>query len=134
MSEYIPELGQAAFGQPHKQYEAPTIAIAVLMEIGRELSRVMWNLKQREFISPFDNTGAKWSCDEFQVEAYSWDDDNKQSWNFKWHHVEISWYKHARRGVSSNVELTAALCAEMLEACAYAIAKYEKENSPNAFP
>jgi len=124
--QYISEIGQAVFGQPHKEYTVPIIWHAALSFLDEELRRVMWNIYQYEYDSPFANTGASFAkCEEFLVYAYSWDSDEEQPFNFKWRDIEISWYKYLGRGMSSNVPLTAELASEMLEECVRTVNDYE---------
>ncbi len=126
MADYKPELGQAIFGQPAKQYEVPDIWHAALAMLRDELDRAMWNLHQQDYASPFGNTGNRFDeCTEFTVEAYSWDDEVEQPFNFKWRDVEIGWYKYLGRGMSANRELTPDLAAEMLGECLLAVKRYE---------
>lgn len=99
IENYTPEIGQACFGQPWKEYAVSNLLRAVLMEIAHELDLIMNNnLEEDDYNSPFCNTGSSYANDVSQVQAYSWDDSEKQIWNFKWKDVKISWYKHARRG------------------------------------
>lgn len=128
MNQYIPEIGQSVFGQQYKEYDVDRYVEACLRMIREELDRIMWNINQKEMPSPFDNTGARWKCDEFEVEAYSWDEDYNQPYNFKWKDIEISWYKYMNRGMSCNQELTPDKASKMLNACLKALLKYEKEN------
>ena len=51
--KYEPEIGQALFGQPYNEYDCSELCIAALMSINDELERVMWNLDQKEYESPF---------------------------------------------------------------------------------
>jgi hypothetical protein len=124
---YEPELGQAAFGQPYKQYEVPEIGLAALRQIANEYDRVMHNLGRGDEGNPFDNSGARFDCDEFSAHAYSWGDDD-HPWNFKWKDLEISWYKWSGRGTSSNIPVTPQLASDFLEACMSALLAYEKAN------
>jgi|TARA_Y100000310_G_scaffold307831_1_gene350316 hypothetical protein len=129
MSNYEPELGQMAFGVSWGKYEVPEIWSAALLKLREELDRVMWNKNQQDYDSPFDNTGNKFSCDVFQVQAYNWNDIEDEeghllsanTWNFKWRDIEISWYKYFTRGLSSNKELTVDLAGEMLKECLEAL-------------
>ena len=109
-------------------YEVPQIWDAALSFLDSELRRVLWNITQKEVQSPFANTGQKFKCEAFEVEAYSWDEEYNQPFNFKWRDVEISWYKYLGRGMSANKELTADLAAEMLEESIDCLQKYETEN------
>lgn len=128
MSEqYEPELGQMLFGQPFKEYKVPKIWKAALVALYEELDRVMGNITQTNYSNPFENTGNSFSCDTFEVHAYSWVDD-EQPYNFKWKDVEIGWYKYLGRGMSANQDLIPDLAAEMLTECLAACREYEKEH------
>jgi hypothetical protein len=127
MTKYEPEMGQALFGQPYKEYGASALLIAVLNEISSELDRVMWNVTQKKYDSPFGNTGNTFKCDTFEVEAYSWNEDIDQPYNFKWRDVEVSWYKYLGRGMSVNQVLTSNRIAEMLADCLAAVRKLDIE-------
>lgn len=124
---YEPELGQLCFGQPFKEYKVSDLVIAALHEIDDKLSTVMWNIYQKEYSSPFSNTGNSFKCDTFEVEAYSWNDAMEQPYNFKWKDVEISWYKYLGRGVSSNIEISPELANQMLNECLEAVYRLEKD-------
>lgn len=129
---FEPELGQMIFGQPHKSFAVPEIAIAALAAIDTELSRAMCNIEQREYSSPFCNTGNEFECPEFKVEAYSWNEEYTQPFNFRWRGIEISWYKWFGRGTSSNIEITPNMASEMLESCLLAIREYEKSKDEDS--
>lgn len=128
MTNYEPELGQACFGQPYQQYGCPALVYGVLSQIGEELDRIMWNIHQKKYDSPFGNTANKFKCDVFEVEAYSWNDDVEQEFNFKWRDVKISWYKYLGRGMSCNQKLSPDKTSEMLEDCLRALSDYEKKH------
>lgn len=125
MSEFQPEIGQALFGQPHQMHTVPDIWDAALCYLRESLDRVMWNREQREYASPFCNTGNSFECPTFKVDAYDWDDERKQPFNFKWRHVEISWYKYLGRGMSANVKLSPDLAAQMLAECLPAVSELD---------
>jgi hypothetical protein len=129
---FQPELGHMAFGQAWEEYEASNLLIAALDAIDRELDRVMGNITQKSYPSPFSNTGNDFKCDVFEVDAYSWS-DNEQPFNFKWKDVIVKWYKWLGRGTSVNQKLSNDKISEMLEDCLSAIQKYEKENDPFDF-
>jgi hypothetical protein len=118
MSEYEPELGQLAFGQPHQQFAVPAIMEAVLEHIEAECARVYWNVNQKQMPSPFGNSGpdGNLKTDVFEVQAYSWSDD-EQPFNFAWRDLRISWYKYLGRGMSANMEITPNMASECLEEC-----------------
>lgn len=124
---YEPELGQMMFGQPWKPHAVPPVWEAALVLLDDELERVMGNITQEPWDSPFGNTGNRFECPAFAVHAYSWGED-EQPWNFKWRDVEIGWYKGYRRGLSSNVPLTPDLAAAMLEECLEALRRMEEEH------
>jgi hypothetical protein len=126
--QFEPELGQMVFGQPFKQYEGSELLDAALRAISNELDRVMWNIEQEEYSSPFDNTGNQFECDTFKAHAYSWNDEEDQPWNFKWRDVEVSWYKWSGRGLSTNKPLAPDLISEMLDDCLAAVRRHEKEH------
>ena len=127
MSEYEPELGQAIFGQPYQEYGVPDIWDSALCFIRDRLDTVMWNKHQKEYDSPFGNTANSFKCDVFEVEAYSWNDNYDQPYNFKWRDVEISWYKYLGRGMSANQELTPDRASEMLVECLARLQKVDQE-------
>lgn len=123
---YIPEIGQAVFGQPYQKYEASELLIAALEAIRKELARVYWNKNQKEIQDPFDNTGGRYKNDVFEVEAYSWDEDKEQPYNFRWKDLRISWYKYLGRGTSCNRPISPDEINEMLEECLKSIRAEEK--------
>lgn len=130
MNDYFePELGQAVFGQPYKQYNASNLLEAALRAIDDNLCTAMWNVNQEKYNSPFSNTGNVFECDTFKVAAYSWGDD-EQPWNFKWRGIEVSWYKYLGRGMSVNKVVTYDEVAEMLDDCLKAIWKLEGPEWP----
>lgn len=127
MAEYVPELGQAIFGQPHLQHDVPDIMVAALRMVSDDLDRVMWNIHQTDYASPFSNTGNEFSNDTFHAVAYSWGDD-EQPHNFAWKDLRISWYKYLGRGMSSNIAITPDLAAECLAECRASIEKMEDDH------
>ena len=128
--KFEPELGHAIFGQGWQDHDASPMLEAALVAIDRELDRVMWNINQKQYSSPFGNTGNDFECPTFKVEAYSWNEEYDQPFNFKWKDVEISWYKYLGRDTSVNQNISNDRIAEMLNECLEAIRQYEKENDP----
>lgn len=128
---YEPELGQMIFGQPYKTFRVSNIVDAALCRIRDSLDRVMWNVHQKEYESPFGNTGNSFKCDTFEVCAYSWGDE-EQPFNFKWRDVEISWYKYLGRGMSANKEIKPDLAAELLNDCLEATDRWEESDEATA--
>jgi hypothetical protein len=102
---YQPELGQAIFGQPSKQFAVSPMLEAALLFVQHELDRVLWNRLQVGTDSPFGNTGAKFDTKGLSIHAYSWGDDD-QPWNLKYGNLEVSWYKYFGRGMSVNRNLS----------------------------
>ena len=131
MKKYTPELGQATFGQKYKQYHVEEILEAALLMISREWDKIMWNINQKETPSPFENTATTWKCDIFEVEAYSWDEDYNQPYNFKYKDIEISWYKYFGRGMSVNRQVKYSEIQEMLIDCLKTLQQYEIQNNKN---
>lgn len=128
MGQFIPEMGQMAFGQPSKEFSVGPLLEAALGMIDDNLRRLMWNRYQREYPSPFSNTGNRFKCDAFEVAAYSWDDSYEQPFNFKWRDIEVSWYKYCCRGTSVNAEITPEQINEMLIDCLCAITALEGDD------
>jgi len=128
MAKYEPGLGQYVFGQPYKEYDCPEWLVALLDYIENELDRVYWNINQKEIESPFRNTGNKFKNAVMEVEAYSWDDEKEQKYNFKWRDIEISWYKYLGRGTSVNKEVTLKEGIKMLNNCLQELRKWERES------
>ena len=98
-------------------YDVPNYVEAALDKIDTELDRVMWNVNQEEYESPFGNTGRGYKDDIFEAEAYDWDEDSEQEYNFKWRDYKIRWYKYCGRGMESNRYMSPQECAEMLDEC-----------------
>lgn len=99
--------------------ECPLYVIALLRMIDSELCRVMWNINQKEYDSPFCNTGNKFECDVFEVEAYNWDDDITQEFNF-WYKpgdIKIAWYKYLGRDTIVLGEYTPDQYIQMFDDC-----------------
>lgn len=129
MSKYEPELGQAVLGQPYQKYIVKPYIEAALAMLKEELNRIMWNITQKKYDSPFSNTGNEFKCDTFEVCAYSWDEDVEQPYNFKWKDVLISWYKYLGRSISVNREFTPDECSVMLIECLNALKSYEAQHA-----
>jgi hypothetical protein len=116
MKGYEPELGQMCFGQEPQKFECPDYVAAAL----ECLANFFYN-KEISSENPFRNTGARWSNFLFTVNAYDWNEDNIQPFNFKYKDVEVSWYKYLGRGMSINREVSEGECWEMLKECVESI-------------
>ena len=112
------ELGNL-MNNPNKnqQYECPEWIIALLKRINDKLDTVMWNKYQKEYESPFANTGNYFKNDVFEVEAYNWNDDISQEYNFKCGDIEISWYKYLGRDTTINDNFEEKYIIEMFDKC-----------------
>lgn len=118
-----------------KVFTLPSYVCALLEGIESELDRIMWNINQEEYASPFRNTGNEFVCDTFEAHAYYWGDEERliERPNFKCGDIEISWYKHLGRGDTINRPITPEEAIRMYNKCMYALHKYEKENDDDSF-
>jgi hypothetical protein len=117
MKEYEPELGQILYGQEPQEFECPTYVEAAL----EYLAESFFYNKNISDENPFRNTGAQWANSVFEVNAYNWDEESNQLFNFKYKDIEISWYKYLGRGMSINREVSEEECWKMLKACVESI-------------
>lgn len=121
------ELGNIMFNTNKNQsYECPQYIIALLRDINRVLNRMMWNNTQKEYDSPFENTGNTFKCSVFEVQAYSWDDSIEQEYNFKFNDIKISWYKYLGRDTTINKQITPERAIEMYDKCIKKLNKMDK--------
>ena len=112
------ELGNLMFNTNRNQYyDCPDWIVALLQTISEKLDIVMWNKFQEEYDSPFKNTGNSFKNDTFEVQAYNWDDEIEQQYNFKCGDVEISWYKYLGRDTTINDDYEEKYIIEMFNKC-----------------
>ena len=112
------EIGNLIFNQNESQrYNCPDYVVALLEGIESRLHIQLWNETQLDTESPFANTGASFKNDTFEVEAYNWNDDICQPYNFKWRDVEISWYKYLGRDTTINKKITPNEAKKMFDEC-----------------
>lgn len=112
------ELGNIMFNtNKNQQYDCPRWVVALLNELDDQLDRVMWNIHQEEYHSPFENTANSFKNDIFEVQAYSWDDEVHQPYNFKCDDIEISWYKYLGRDTTINGEYEPQKIIDMFNKC-----------------
>ena len=133
MKEYEPELGQAIFGQPSKEFECPEYLVALLEGIRTRIELAGGNEYQREF-DPFGD----WEDAElfnrdhkdmgFEVWPYSWSDETEQKYNFKFKDIEISWYKHLGRGMSINRKITKDEAIDLFDTCSANLHKWQHKH------
>jgi hypothetical protein len=109
--DYEPELGQAVFCQPNQRFEPPMMLLEGLEMIAGYLVNIVGIDND-----PFDNTGSKYKNETFEVQAYSWGNE-EQPYNFKYKGIEISWYKYFSRGVSVNRQLSEDEIMDMVKDC-----------------
>ncbi len=112
------ELGNLMFNtNKNQQYECPKWIVALLNELDNQLDRVMWNNTQKEYPSPFENTANSFKNDVFEVQAFDWNDDIEQPYNFKCEDIEISWYKYLGRDTTINGEYEPQKIIDMFNKC-----------------
>lgn len=94
------------------------LVISALKSIKESLDIYMWNKTQKNYDSPFGNTGNSFKNDVFEVNAYYWGADEKEMEkpNFKYKNIEISWYKYLGRGMDIP-EMTYEELDDMLNEC-----------------
>lgn len=116
------ELGNIIFNtNKNQQYDCPRWVVALLDSLDSELDRVMWNIHQEEYHSPFENTANSFKNDVFEVQSYSWDDEVHQSYNFKCDDIEISWYKYLGRDTTINGQYEPQKIIDMFNKCLQSI-------------
>lgn len=116
------ELGNLMFNtNKNQQYECPRWIVALLNELDNQLDRVMWNNTQKEYPNPFENTANSFKNDVFEVQAYNWNDDVEQPYNFKCGDIEISWYKYLGRDTTINGEYKPQVIINMFNKCLQSI-------------
>lgn len=127
---YAPEIGQAIFGAPYSEYQVPAFGESALRMVLDEMERVYGNRYQNRepmfgsndgFILPDGALGP-----DISYRAYDWGDcecgteecQGKCDWskpNLAYDGLEFRWYKHSRRGLSCNKELTPDEWAKWLQ-------------------
>ena len=84
----------------------------------------MWNIEQKDFDSPFDNTGNSFRLGNFEIHAYNWNDDESQEYNFIYKvdknkanmpDLKISWYKYLGRDTTINQELDSNVVIQIFD-------------------
>jgi len=125
MKKYKPELGQIVYGQPWRQHECPDHVISALDAINNYMSvfKICDDSGFRD--TPFSNSGLRFKNDVFEANAYSWNDEEKQLYNFKYKDIEVSWYKHLHRGTTINRDVSHEEAQKMLITCLKSLIKKE---------
>ena len=121
------ELGNLMFNtNANQQYECPRYIVALLRDIDRQLDRIMYNIEQKHYESPFDNTANMFKLGNFEIQAYSWDDNIEQEYNFIYKvdkskanmpDLKISWYKYLGRDTTINKNFSKGEIIEMYDKC-----------------
>lgn len=115
------ELGNLMFnGNTIQRYICPKYIIALIRDLGQRIEQITGN-------NPCDNTGAIFETETFVIEAFNWNEEVDQPYNFKYKDVEISWYKRLGRDTTINGDYSATQIIEMYNKCIEAIDKYEEE-------
>lgn len=116
---YEPELGQAVYGKSWFEFEINDNELEALRLI-QEKYFTNW---QKD---PFGNTGAKCDGDCFKIEAYSWDENYDQPYNFSWKDWRVKWYKWLGRGTTCNRHITEGEILDMLSDISFEFAFKKK--------
>lgn len=116
------ELGNLTFNTNKNQiYQCPDYLMDTLKKISTTLNHYF--KYDNVFGNPFSNSGSKYKNDVFEVEAYSWDEEYEQPYNFKYKDIKISWYKYLGRDTTVNKEISYEECQEMENNCLKSIEK-----------
>ena len=131
------ELGNIAFNTNQNQnYNCPEYIVALLRDIDRQLKRLMWNIDHKEYDSPFDNTANMFKLGNFEIQAYSWNDEVEQEYNFIYKvdkskanmpDLKISWYKYLGRDTTINQEIDSNVIVDIYNDIIKQLLEYEKE-------
>lgn len=123
------ELGNLMFNTNKNQiYECPKWVIALLDAIDVKLEICYKNKYHKEYDSPFRNTGNRFYNDTFSVEAYNWNDEEEQQYNFKCGNIEISWYKYLGRDTTINKEYSETYIIKMFDKCIESLNNMEDQH------
>ena len=134
------ELGNLIFNNKNQEYQCPEFIIALLRDLDRRLSIIQYNIYQKPYESPFDNTGNSFIelSDLFEIHAYNWDENNSQDYNFIFKtgsksnlgDIKISWYKYLGRDTTINVDIkgSESIILDLYQDCLKALNEYESKN------
>ena len=104
--------------------EDTAVVVTVLTNI-KDVLRTYFLIKfDKDMYSPFDNTGAKYSCDAFTVRAYDWNFDDVDNFVYEGG-LKAKWYKYLGRGDEVYVpdDWTAVKLQQMYLDCVQSIRK-----------
>lgn len=131
------ELGNLMFNNNTNQvFDCPDYIVALLREIDRQLDRIMWNIHQETYDSPFDNTSNSFKLGNFEIQAYNWSDEESQDYNFIYRvdktkanmpDLKISWYKYLGRDTTINQEIDSNVMVQIFDDIIEQLHKYEEQ-------
>lgn len=131
------ELGNLMFNtNANQNYECPNYIVALLREIQRQLDRIMWNINQKEYDNPFENSANSFELGNFKIQAYSWNEEANQEYNFIYKvdkskanmpDLKISWYKYLGRDTTINQEIDSNVMVDIFNDIIDQLHKFENE-------
>lgn len=125
------ELGNLMFNtNTNQRYTCSEETIDKLKQIRTQLNYYMSD-KEKWYDNPFDNTGNTFKNKVFEVQAYNWNDEINQDYNFKYKDIKISWYKHLGRDTTINKVITEEESKQMLEDCLNSLNKNKRKTHHN---
>lgn len=130
MGSFVPELGQAAFGNPAGEYDLPDIGDACVMYLLDEFNRVASNAGLCDMGSIREMPHMEIADVGMCHRPYYWhfgDDDEPDAVkpNLSFGGVEIRWYKYPGRSMSCNMEMTPDQWASWLHKALKALRDYD---------
>lgn len=102
---YEPEIGQICFGNPWGEFDAGELGRACVLMLLDQVARVFWNREQREWDR----------CEDPKIpgmayQSYWWGDEDAPEASRPnlslGDDIEVRWYKHARRGTTTQRRVT----------------------------
>lgn len=99
---YVPELGQFAFGNPTGPYACPDYAAALIEEILYRIGLAYWNREQDEWRRDVDP-----EIDGIAFRPYWWGDESAPEAslpNLECCGLHLRWYKYPGRGMTIEEE------------------------------
>lgn len=131
------ELGNIAFNSNvNQKYDCPKYIIALLRDIQRQLDRIMWNIYQKDYDNPFENTSNTFSLGNFEIQAFNWNDEVSQEYNFIYRvdkskanmpDLKISWYKYIGRDMTINQEIDANVMIDIYNDIISQLLQFEEQ-------
>lgn len=117
MANYKPELGQLVFKRNYQQFLASNLLISALQSISYQLELWYHDKYNEDIENPFTNSGGTFKNETFEVQAYNWDYNVEQLYNFKYKDIKVNWYKYLGRSVSVNKDVSPIEINNLLEDC-----------------